>query len=109
MKLAENTFFAPEKFTRYLLVPRIEDDKSKFLSFAGYSLDQWQLLERDLKRQILIHDATEVERTKYGTVYEIRGRLKGPNGKILSMVTIWMTELATGKTKFITLFPDKDR
>jgi len=50
MKLPENTLFAPGKFTRYLLVSRIEDDKSKFLSLAGYTLDQWQLLERDLKK-----------------------------------------------------------
>jgi len=31
----------------------------------------------------------------------------GPNGKILAMSTVWMTEDATRITKFITLYPDK--
>ncbi len=107
MRLPQNTYFAPEKFTRYLLVPRPVDDKSKFLTSAGYTLDNWQILVRDLKEQILTQEATETESTKYGTVYEILGNLRGPNGKILSIVTIWMTEFATDQTKFITLYPQR--
>ncbi len=33
----------------------------------------------------------------------------GPNGKSLPVYTIWMTETATGNTKFITMYPDKRR
>jgi hypothetical protein len=109
MKLPENTVFAPEKFSRYLLVPRPADDKSKFLAAAGYTLNNWQALERDLREQILVLDATEIEQTKHGMVYEIRGNLCGPNGKLLSVITIWMTESATGNTKFITLYPAKGK
>lgn len=98
---------APEKLSRYLLVPRLADDKSKFLAIAGYTRNDWQVLERDLRRQILPMDAEEIERTKYGTVYEIRGNLQGPNGRILTVITIWMTESATGQTKFVTLYPAK--
>ncbi len=105
MKLPENTVIAPEKLLRYLLVPRPADDKSKFLSIAGYSYDNWQTLERDLRQQILSMDAEEVELTKYGTVYEIHGNLRGPNDRILSVVTVWMTEIATEQTKFVTLYP----
>jgi hypothetical protein len=46
-----------------------------------------------------------VESTEYGDKYRIRGVLAGPNGRALNVVTIWMTETATGKTKFITLYP----
>jgi hypothetical protein len=75
VKLPENTVIAPEKLFRYLLVPRPADDKSKFLAIAGYTRANWQALERNLRQQLLPMDAEEVERTKYGTVYEIRGNL----------------------------------
>lgn len=109
VKLPENTIIAPEKLYRYLLVPRAADDKSKFLAVAGYTRENWQVLESDLRQQILALEAAEVEPTKHGTVYEIRGNLRGPNGMTLSVATIWMTELATGQTKFITLFPAKEK
>lgn len=109
VKLPENTIIAAEKLYRYLLVPRAADDKSKFLAAAGYRRENWQVLEQDLRQQILTLEATEAEQTKHGTVYEIRGNLRGPNGMALSVITIWMTELVTGLTKFITLFPAKEK
>ncbi|MBI5677404.1 MAG: hypothetical protein HZC52_02675 [Planctomycetes bacterium] len=41
-------------------------------------------------------------------MYEIRGKLTGPNGNTLAVCTMWMTEAATGDTKFITMYPDKE-
>jgi len=52
-------------------------------------------------------DAISTENTRYGQMYEIKGNLIGPNGKTLSVCTIWMTETATGDTKFITMYPEK--
>ena len=51
---------------------------------------------------------SEVENTKYGQMYEIRGKIAGPNGRTLTVCTMWMTETATGDTKFITMYPDKE-
>jgi hypothetical protein len=53
-------------------------------------------------------DAVPIERTEYGQMYGIEGKLVGPNGKILSVRTIWMTESATGNTKFITMYPTRE-
>ncbi|MEQ1854179.1 MAG: hypothetical protein ABMA01_21620 [Chthoniobacteraceae bacterium] len=33
--------------------------------------------------------------------------MRGPNGRALKTVSIWMTEEATGITKFVTLYPDQ--
>lgn len=107
MKLPVNTLIAAEKLTQYLLALRRRNDKSQWLSQSGYSLENWQLLEKDLRTQILSLTATPVEKTKYGQMYEIKGNLTGPNGKTLAVCTIWMTETATGETKFITMYPDK--
>ena len=109
MKLPENALIVQEKLTKYLLVKRKRNDKSQWLARAGYILENWEVLESDLREQILPTDATLTENTKYGQMYEIRGKLVGPNGKSLAVYTIWMTESATGKTKFITMYPDKRR
>jgi len=49
MKLPQNTRIPHEKLLKYLLVFKDEDDKSKFLSIAGYGLSNWELLEKDIR------------------------------------------------------------
>ena len=109
MKLPHDTLIAREKLMQYLLVCRKRNDKSQWLAQAGYTLENWQVLENDLRNQILSVDATSTENTVYGQMYEIKRNLIGPNGKSLPVCTIWMTETATGNTKFITMYPDKRR
>ena len=109
MKLPPDTVIAPAKLTKYLLVWRDADDKSKFLAQAGYGQENWEQLEADLRNQILPLEAVpRDEPNHFGDVYEIRGVLKGVNGVNLAVVTIWMVEYETQQTKFITLYPDKE-
>lgn len=107
MKLPADAQIAPEKLTKYLLVKRPVGDKSEFLKGAGYTLDNSERLEEDIRKQILVLDAVSLEKTNYGELFEIRGSLAGPNGTTLKVKTVWMRELRTGITKFITLYPDK--
>lgn len=53
MKLPEDSHIAPEKLTRYLLVPQTRGDKSAYLALAGYRLDNFTTLLTDLRAQIL--------------------------------------------------------
>ncbi len=41
-------------------------------------------------------------------MYHIKGQLKGPNGTILDVFTVWICLHATGETRFVTLVPDKE-
>ncbi|MBI3609191.1 MAG: hypothetical protein HY204_00615 [Nitrospirae bacterium] len=109
MKLPQDAYIAPEKLTRYLLIKRPIGDKSEFLKRAGYTIDNWERLEQDIRRQILLNDAVSIERTDYGEYFEIRTSLTGPNGIALRLRTVWMREAQSGITKFITLYPDKGR
>ena len=102
--LDPNAVIAEEKLKNYLLVLLPKDDKSQFLSQAGYTQDNWQQLEQDLREQILPLDAVPTTNTQYGQKYAIAGNLTGPNGKILAVRTIWI--VASGITKFVTLFPN---
>ena len=107
VKLPRNTHIADEKLTKYLLAPKKRNDKSGWLARAGYQFETWAILRRDLLEQILPNDASFLERTPYGDLYEIAGRLEGPNGTVLAVRTVWMIESPTEETKFITLYPDK--
>ena len=70
-------------------------------------MEDWQRLEKDLRTQLLSLDTVYTEETKYGQMYEIKGMLTGPNGKTLSVCSIWMNEHESKLIKFITMFPDK--
>lgn len=107
MKLSPDAVIAPAKMNRYLLVPQKRNDKAAWLASAGYRLENWPLLRADLREQILSLDATFLEETVYGEMYEIAGALKGPNGKVLNVRSIWIIEAVTGQTKLVTLFPDR--
>jgi hypothetical protein len=108
MKLPEDSVISERKIREYLLLPRIEDDKSGFLALAGYRLDNWGQLVADLRRQIKEKDALLIRTTQYGDIYEIRDSLTGPNGKALNVITVWIRLLANGETRFVTLIPGKE-
>jgi hypothetical protein len=106
MKLPADSEIAHEKITRYLLTLRTEDDKSRYIALAGYTLAHADRLREDL-RGLLANEAEYIQSTEYGDKYRICGTLIGPNGRRLRVVSIWMIEEATGRTKFVTLYPDK--
>ncbi|MCY7321511.1 MAG: hypothetical protein LH660_06845, partial [Phormidesmis sp. CAN_BIN36] len=76
--LDPNAVISEAKLTQYLLVPLEKDDKSQFLALAGYALNNWQQLEKDI-RQILFLETTLTQDTRYGQKYAIVGTLTGPN------------------------------
>lgn len=109
MKLSEDAFLAPEKFQEYLLKKLPDNDKSGFLASAGYTIENWERLAFDVQKQLLPLDAARSRETLFGDLYEIHGVLAGPNGKSLKVVSIWMIESESKKTKFITLYPEKEK
>lgn len=107
MKLPSDSLIAREKLSAYLLRPRDDHDKAGFLALAGYSTAAPGRLEADLRMQILPLEASPAGSTVYGDKFVIRGSLRGPNGRTLRILSVWMLEKASGLTKFITLYPDR--
>jgi hypothetical protein len=107
MRLPADATIAREKLTRYLLVRQARGDKSAFLAWAGYTLENADRLLEDVRAQLLPLDATPLHSTVFGKFYEIRGALTGPNGVVLNVRSIWIEEKLSGITKFITLIPEK--
>jgi hypothetical protein len=109
MKLPADSEIPLAKLTRYLLVPLPRGDKSKFLARAGYTSENAASLMADLRSQILPLDAIPAGFTKFGDLFEICGKLRGPNGISLNVKTIWIREHLQGDVRFVTLVPDKSK
>lgn len=105
MKLPPDSEIPMEKLTRYLLVPRTESDKSKWLTRGGYTLENPQHLADDLRTQILPLDAQPARSSSFGETFKISGQLVGPSGIRLRVRTIWLKDPLSGKVRFVTLIP----
>lgn len=104
MKLPPNSIIAEEKLTRYLLVFNEESDKSMFLQQGGYSLENWQDLETDL-RKLLKNEAVLQKVDTFGEYFLILGELSNN----LRVKTIWLREAGTEVVRFITLIPSSKK
>lgn len=60
----------------------------------------------DIKLYHLPLDAKPVEKTKYGQKYEIRGSIRGPNGRIFTLRSIWIILDGEEVPRFITIYPE---
>jgi hypothetical protein len=105
--IPQNAIIAVEKIRDYLLKPRVKDDKAKYLAQAGYARTQYSRLANDLRNQLLPGEAMLQTETRFGEKYMLRSVLKGPNGVMLPVRTIWERHNVMG-WKFITLYPDKE-
>ena len=106
MKLQGNIVIPDAKLTQYLLVPRQEDDKSKFLAQAGFTQDNPDQLKQAILTLIQTHDAISDRQDKYGTYYRIEGDLIGFN-RTLAVVTVWIERTQDRTIQFVTLKPKR--
>jgi hypothetical protein len=69
MKIPTNAIIPDGKITRYLLLPRQQDDKSKYLSLAGFTLKNPEQLKQAIYQLIKTKEAQEDSTNEYGTFY----------------------------------------
>ncbi|HEY9697719.1 MAG TPA: hypothetical protein V6D10_10680 [Trichocoleus sp.] len=107
-KIPVNADIPEEKLTRYLLVPRLRDDKSKFLAQAGFTLQNPDALRLAIINLIQAVEAIEDGMNQYGTLYRVTGNFEGVNGRSLTVVTIWIRWNSDNSFHFVTLKPQKE-
>ncbi|MEM8809094.1 MAG: DUF6883 domain-containing protein [Cyanobacteria bacterium P01_D01_bin.44] len=108
MNVPENAIIPDAKLSRYLLVQRPRNDKSKFLAQAGFTLENPNALKAALRQLITINDAIEDRTDEYGTYYQVTGKLSGTNDVTLDVLTIWLRRKIDQQFQFITLIPNKE-
>lgn len=106
MKLSGTITIPNAKLTQYLLIPRREDDKSKFLAQAGLTADNPDQLKKAILTLAQTYEAIADRQDRYGTYYRVEGPLAGPSGT-LAVVTVWIERAADGIIQFVTLKPKR--
>ncbi len=106
MKLQGTVIIPDDKLTQYLLVPRQENDKSKFLAQAGFTVNNPEQLKQAILNLVQSHDAISDRQNNYGIYYLVEGSLIGPNGT-LAVVTVWIGRTVDGMIQFVTLKPKR--
>lgn len=108
MKIPDDAIIPDGKLTRYLLVHKARNDKSKFLAQAGFTQQNPEALLTAIRSLTEVAEAVEDRTSEYGVFYRIEGELIGVNGVRLSVTTIWLQRKVDGKFQFITLVPRKE-
>jgi hypothetical protein len=108
MKIPSDAIIPDDKITRYLLVPKARNDKSKFLAMAGFTQENPESLRTAIRLLADSIEASYDRSNEYGTFYQVSGELIDANGINLSVVTIWLQRQIDGKFQFVTLKPAKE-
>ncbi len=106
---APEAIISPEKIRNYLLSHEhpIGRFKASFFAQLGYTGDNWQEFERDLRQQILGLEAKDAGTTRYGRKYSISGLLTGPSGKAAMIVSVWVVRTGDNVARLVTVYPGR--
>ena len=108
MKIPADAIIPDDKLTRYLLVYKVRNDKSKFLAQGGFTQENPEALRTAIESLAESVEVVEDGTNEYGIFYRVEGDLNGINGVNLSVVTIWLQRQSDGKFQFVTLKPRKE-
>ena len=109
MKLpnSEHAVVPPDKLRDYILSPvhPVGRFKSAFFRGLGYSADEYEKLESDI-RSLLVAEAELAKITDFGSLYLVRGVLSGPNGRSGLIVTVWIILSGQVAPRLVTAYPE---
>jgi hypothetical protein len=108
LRIPSTAIIPAEKLSKYLLVHRPWDVKSKYLAQAGFRLTEPHHLDQSIRHMIDQYDAVEDGSNDYGTFYRVIGELSGPTGSALPVVLIWLQWKIDGAFHFVTLKPNRE-
>lgn len=109
MKIPNDAVIPTEKLTRYLLVSKARNDKSKFLARSGFSQENPEALLKAIRSLTETVEAVQGRTSQYGAFHHVEGELTGANGVNVSVVTVWLQWKADNKFHFVTLVPAKEK
>lgn len=88
---------------KYLL--KLDKGKKKGFKALGYSFKNKNVLKKDLLKQVKNIDDFDdllVKQSPYGTRYEITNIIKGSNGKLARLKTVWQIDKGSNTKRLIT-------
>lgn len=106
----EKAYIPPEKLSRYLLsdTHALGREKARFFKSHGYSQDNVSLLEQGLLT--LAREGTVLQEvvSVHGIKYVVQGSMITPQGRVISVRTVWIIEPGDESPRFVTAFPARE-
>lgn len=104
---AESARIDPRKLREYALNLEHSSGRYKAAFFAqmGYSAADWQRLDKDIRDQILSQSAQAGQASQYSRKYTITAALKGPNGSLRQVTTVWIVRSGNDYPELVTIEP----
>jgi Phage minor capsid protein 2. len=100
-----------KKITKYALNKNHRGTgKDKAVAFEqalGYNLSNYEDLIEAIKANLPQSNAVVKGQDSYGTRYEVKMTLTGPNGKSAPVTTGWIIDKGSNKPRLVTVFVDK--
>jgi len=95
------------KITEYLLSDTHADGrhKAQFFRKFGYSLDDWQALERTLSEHPLHNEVAKIEDYPFGARFVIEGIITTPDSRQPYLRTVWFIKHGEEIPHFVTAYP----
>jgi len=108
---ADQATIAPEKITRYLLIPEHPQNQGKAAFFFrfGFIEERWELLAASLAEHVRAHEIEQIIPESGRTKYTVVGPLWMPDGRSPLVRTIWQVDAGTTSPRFITAYPQEER
>jgi hypothetical protein len=109
MKLpaADRAIVDDAKVRDYLLSPEhpVGRYKARVFAVAGYDRENWPQLRDDLRALAGAIDVTPSPPDTFGQRFVGTGRLIGPTGRALPIVTVWLISSTGEPPRLITAYP----
>lgn len=105
---ASEAVIAKDKLCDYLLNPfhKRGASKAKLLLSMGYTEEDWQQLETDLRIHHLTAEVDYETDSEYGKRFEIVAMLPDTDGGQVLFRSIWQIDTDTDFPRLITMYPE---
>ncbi|NDL58331.1 DUF6883 domain-containing protein [Phytoactinopolyspora mesophila] len=80
-------------------------DKATFFLTVGYTRAHWNQLRDDLEEIGLHGQIVDEHKTQFGYKYVIDGVIQTPNGRMIGLRTVWISDEADTPPRLVTAYP----
>jgi hypothetical protein len=98
------------KIRDYLLSPEhpVGGPKARFFKRLGFQRDDWADLHQIIAGMAL-SEARVGQKTRFGQKYIVEDTMKGPGGRVVTLVAVWIVLSEEDFPRFVTAYPGETR